>query len=83
MFLMAMGILSTALVFTVNNEMMTSAAYKYSQQAYYIASTGVHRSWTGSATRMLLSWIHIMQLFSNIGRRRSPDIYSSGRAGGS
>ncbi len=44
LFLMAMGVLSTALVFTVNNEMMTSAAYKYSQQAYYVSSAGVHQA---------------------------------------
>jgi hypothetical protein len=41
---MAMGLLSTALVFTVNNEMMTSAAYKYSQQAFYVANAGVHQA---------------------------------------
>ncbi len=41
MFLMAMGVLSTALVFTVNNEMRTSAAYKYGQQAFYVADGGV------------------------------------------
>jgi hypothetical protein len=44
MFLMAMGILSTALVFTVNNEMMTSAAYKYSEQAFYVANSGINKT---------------------------------------
>ncbi len=43
-FLMAMGVLSTALVFTVNNEMKTSAAYKYNQQAFYTANAGVQRA---------------------------------------
>jgi Tfp pilus assembly protein PilX len=40
-FLMAMGILSTALIYTVQNEMRTSSVYKYSQQAVYVASAGV------------------------------------------
>ena len=44
LFLMAMGVLSTALVFTVQNEMKTSAAYKYSQQAFYVANAGVQRA---------------------------------------
>jgi Tfp pilus assembly protein PilX len=44
MFLMAMGVLSTALVFTVQNEMKTSASYKYSQQAFYVANAGVQRA---------------------------------------
>ena len=44
MFLMAMGVLSTALIFTANNEMMTSAAYKYNQQSYYVASAGVYKA---------------------------------------
>lgn len=41
MFLMAMGVLSTALVFTVQNEMKTSASYKYGQQSFYVADAGV------------------------------------------
>jgi hypothetical protein len=41
MFLMAMSILSTALVFTVQNEMKASTAYKFGQQAFYVASAGV------------------------------------------
>jgi len=44
LFLVMMGVLSTALVFTVNSEMMTSAAYKYSQQAFYVANAGVHQA---------------------------------------
>jgi Tfp pilus assembly protein PilX len=44
MFLMAMGVLSTALIFTVQNEMKTSAAYKYSQEAFYVANAGVQRA---------------------------------------
>jgi hypothetical protein len=44
MFLMAMGVLSTALVFTVNNEMKTSTSYKYSEQAYYVANAGVQHA---------------------------------------
>ncbi len=43
-FLVAMGILSTTLVFTVNNEMKTSASYKYSQQAFYIADAGIQEA---------------------------------------
>jgi Tfp pilus assembly protein PilV len=41
MFLMAMAVLSTALVFTVQNEMKASTAYKYSQQAINVANAGV------------------------------------------
>jgi Tfp pilus assembly protein PilX len=44
MFLLAMGVLSTALVFTVNNEMKTSTAYKRSQQAFYVANSGVNNA---------------------------------------
>jgi hypothetical protein len=43
-FMMAMGVLCTALVFTVQNEIRTSAAYKYSQQAFFVANAGVQRS---------------------------------------
>jgi Tfp pilus assembly protein PilX len=43
-FLMAMGVLSTALVYTVQNEMKTSSAYKYSQQAIYVANAGVQNA---------------------------------------
>lgn len=43
-FLVTMGVLSTALVFTVQNEMKTSSAYKYSRQAYYVASAGVQNA---------------------------------------
>jgi hypothetical protein len=42
--LMAMGILSTALVFTVNNEMKTSVSYKYGEQAFYVANAGVQEA---------------------------------------
>ena len=44
MFLMAMGILSTALVFTVNNEMKTSSSFKYNQQAFYVANAGIQKA---------------------------------------
>jgi hypothetical protein len=44
LFLMAMGVLSTALVFTVQNEMKSSAAYKYNQQAFFVANGGVQRA---------------------------------------
>jgi hypothetical protein len=40
-FLVTMGVISTALVFTVQNEMKTSSAYKYSRQAFYVSSGGV------------------------------------------
>jgi Tfp pilus assembly protein PilX len=43
-FLMALGVLSTALVFTTQNEMKTSTAYKYSQQAFYVADAGVNNA---------------------------------------
>ncbi len=44
MFLMAMAVLSTALVFTVQNEMKASTAYKYSRQAVSVANAGVQNS---------------------------------------
>jgi len=44
LFLVALGVLSTALIFTVQNEMKTSTAYKYSQQAFYVANAGVQKS---------------------------------------
>lgn len=44
LFLMAMGVLSTALVFTVQNEMRSSASYKYGQQAFYVANAGIQRA---------------------------------------
>ena len=44
MFLMAMGVLSTALVFTVQTEMKSSAAYKYGQQAMNVANAGVQNA---------------------------------------
>jgi len=44
LFLVVTGILATALVFTVQNEMKTSTAYKYSQQAFYVANAGVQRA---------------------------------------
>ncbi|MBN1567386.1 MAG: pilus assembly PilX N-terminal domain-containing protein [Acidobacteria bacterium] len=44
MFLMAMAVLSTALVFTVQNEMKASTAYKYSQQALSVANAGVQNA---------------------------------------
>jgi type II secretory pathway pseudopilin PulG len=44
LFLTVMGILSTALIFTVQNEMKTSSSYKYSQQAFHVANSGVQRA---------------------------------------
>ncbi len=44
LFLMTMGVLSTALVFTVQNEMRTSTSYKYSQQAFYVANAGIQKA---------------------------------------
>ncbi len=44
LFMMALGVLSTALVFSVQNEMKSSAAYKYSQQAFYVANAGVQKA---------------------------------------
>ncbi|MBN2321968.1 MAG: pilus assembly PilX N-terminal domain-containing protein [Acidobacteria bacterium] len=44
LFLTVMGLLSTTLVFTVQNEMQSSASYKYSQQAFYVADAGVQKA---------------------------------------
>lgn len=44
MFLMAMGVLSTALVFTVQNEMKSSAAYRYGQQSMNVANAGIQNA---------------------------------------
>ncbi len=44
LFLAALGLLSTALVFTVQAEMQSSTSYKYSQQAFHVANAGVQRS---------------------------------------
>jgi len=44
LFLTVMGLLSTTLVFTVQNEMKSSTSYKYSQQAFYIADAGVQKA---------------------------------------
>jgi Tfp pilus assembly protein PilX len=44
LFMTVMGMLSTALVFTVQNEMKTSTSYKYSQQAFYVAHAGVQKA---------------------------------------
>ncbi len=44
LFLVALGVLSSALVFTVNNEMKTSTSYKYSEQAFYVANGGVQKA---------------------------------------
>jgi hypothetical protein len=41
LFLMAMGVLSTALIFTAQNDMKTSASYKYAQQSFYEANAVV------------------------------------------
>jgi hypothetical protein len=50
LFMLALGVLSTALVFTVQNEMKSSAAYKYSQQSFYVANAGVQKAvqWYGN-----------------------------------
>lgn len=44
LFLLVMGVLSTALVFTVQNEMKTSTSYKYSQQSFYQANAAVQNA---------------------------------------
>jgi Tfp pilus assembly protein PilX len=44
MFLMAMAVLTTALVFTVQNEMRAATVYKYGQQALSVANAGVQNS---------------------------------------
>ncbi len=44
LFLAVMGVLSTALVFTVQNEIRSSSAYKYNQQAFYVADAGVQKA---------------------------------------
>ncbi|MEJ2110505.1 MAG: pilus assembly PilX N-terminal domain-containing protein, partial [Acidobacteriota bacterium] len=44
LFLAVLGILATALVFTVQNEMKSSTAYKYTEQAFYVANSGVQKS---------------------------------------
>jgi type II secretory pathway component PulK len=50
MFLMAMGVLSTALIFTVQNEMKASAAYKYGQQAMNVATPAYRIAFSGFRT---------------------------------
>jgi hypothetical protein len=44
LYMLAMSVLSTALVFTVQNEMKASGAYKHSEQAFYVADAGVHKA---------------------------------------
>ena len=44
MFLMAMAVLTTALVFTVQHEMQASTVYKHGQQALNVANAGVQKS---------------------------------------
>jgi Tfp pilus assembly protein PilX len=44
LFLTVMAVLSTALVFTVQNEMKSSVAYKRSQQAFYVANGGIQEA---------------------------------------
>lgn len=44
LFLLALGVLATALVFTVQNEMRASTAYRRSQQAFYVANAGIQRA---------------------------------------
>jgi choice-of-anchor A domain-containing protein len=49
--LLVLGVTSSAIVFTTQGEMKSSAAYKYSQQAFYVANGGVQRavSWFNSS----------------------------------
>ena len=42
--LLVLGVTSSAIVFTTQGEMKSSAAYKYSQQAFYIANGGMQRA---------------------------------------
>jgi Tfp pilus assembly protein PilX len=44
LFLTVMAVLSTALIFTVQNDIKTSAAYKRSQQAFYVANGGIQKA---------------------------------------
>ncbi len=44
LYLLAMSVLSTALVFTVQNEMKASGAYKHSEQAFYVADAGIQKA---------------------------------------
>lgn len=44
LFLAILAILATALVFTVQNEMKTSTAYKYTEQAFFVADAGVQKA---------------------------------------
>lgn len=51
MFLLAMGVLSTALISAVNNEMRSGASYKYGEQAFYVANAGIQKAvqWFGNS----------------------------------
>jgi hypothetical protein len=42
--MLVLGVTSAAIVFTTQGEMKSSAAYKYSQQAFYVANGGVQRA---------------------------------------
>lgn len=44
LFLSVMSLLSTTLVFTVQNEVRSSSAYKYNQQAFYISNAGIQKT---------------------------------------
>jgi len=44
LFLSVLAILATALVFTVQSEMKTSTAFKYTEQAFFVADAGVQKS---------------------------------------
>ncbi len=44
LFMAALGLLSAALVFTVQAEMQSSTSFKYSQQAFHVANAGVQKS---------------------------------------
>ena len=44
LFLAVLALLATALVFTVQNEMKTSTAYKYTEQAFFVADAGVQKA---------------------------------------
>ena len=51
LFLLAMGVLSTALISAVNNEMKSSASYKYGEQSFYVANAGIQEAvqWFGNS----------------------------------
>ncbi|HYK89450.1 MAG TPA: pilus assembly PilX N-terminal domain-containing protein [Acidobacteriota bacterium] len=44
LFLVTLGVLATGLLFTVQLEMQSSASYKYSQQAFYVANASAQKA---------------------------------------